>query len=71
MLALQQYGSSDEEEGNKQQEDGNALHLKPLSRDNEYSLQNQIQICATPLVLPTVSTPKYITKKKQLVVINE
>ncbi|KAJ8972685.1 hypothetical protein NQ317_001705 [Molorchus minor] len=48
MLALQQYGeSSDEEKDNK-------LEIAEQPKQNsEYSIKNQIAICATPTVLPT------------------
>lgn len=54
MLALQEYGSSDEEGQGKNTENVDKLHLKPLATDNELSVKNQLQVCAAPLVLPTV-----------------
>lgn len=59
MLALQNYGSSDEEmdsnESSKTQSEEHSEHLKPITPENaEYSLQNSLQICAAPIVVPTV-----------------
>ena len=57
MLALQQYGSSDEEtpnDDNKPQEEA-TTHLLPISPETtEFSVKSSLQICAAPLVLPTV-----------------
>lgn len=56
MLALQQYGSSDDEnEGTTNEKTNQALHLIPVDADSKYSVQKSLQICAAPLVLPTVS----------------
>ncbi|XP_018564939.1 pre-mRNA-processing factor 17 [Anoplophora glabripennis] len=58
MLALQQYASSsDEESDDKNEEDGSQTKveiLKPISEsDSQFSLKNQLTICAAPTVLPT------------------
>lgn len=58
MLALQQYGSSDEEHENDEEKDESpskeSYDLK--SEENaEYSVKSQLKICAAPLVVPTVS----------------
>lgn len=51
MLALQQYNSDDEQnEGDKE---ANSSPNNEVSRD--YSIMSSLQICAAPVVLPTVS----------------
>lgn len=50
MIALQQYGSSDDEHDSEER--------LPESTDataSKFSFKNQLQICAAPIVLPTVS----------------
>lgn len=59
MLALQQYGSSDEDhedeiENSQENDSSDAIHLKPVENE-EFSVKSQLQICAAPLVVPTVS----------------
>lgn len=60
MLALLQYGSSDEDndaEKNREIAETTSVdpeHLKPIE-NTEYSVKTQLQICAAPLVVPTVS----------------
>lgn len=59
MLSIQNYGSSSEDEGdsnteNAKQHSNESLltHLKPV--DPELSVGKKIQICAAPIVMPTV-----------------
>lgn len=59
MLNIRNYGSSSEDEGESNAEDAkqhsNELlltHLKPI--DRELSVGKSIQICAAPVVMPTV-----------------
>lgn len=56
MLSLQEYGSSDEDEkqGSPEAAANSDLHLKPIE-DPQFSIKSQLQICAAPVVLPTVS----------------
>ncbi|KAJ8922907.1 hypothetical protein NQ315_001449 [Exocentrus adspersus] len=54
MLALQQYASSSDEEDVHSDKDTEAEHLKPIPETNsQYSVKNQLAICAAPVVLPT------------------
>lgn len=60
MLNIQNYGSSSEDEGDTETEttqqhsnEGLLTHLKPV--DPGLSLAKKMQICAAPLVMPTVS----------------
>lgn len=58
MLALQEYGSSDEENDKSDRLNAKTAehleHLKALDPEKlEYSIQNQLQICAAPIVVPT------------------
>lgn len=58
MLALQAYESSDEDtNGETNNEENNESHLCDASKlvDSEYSVKKQLQVCAAPVVLPTVS----------------
>lgn len=65
MLALLQYGSSDEDnayEDKHETEESISTepnHLEPIE-NTEYSIKSQLQICAAPLVVPTVSLVKII-----------
>lgn len=59
MLSIQNYGSSSEDDGDSYAEDAkqhsNELllsHLKPV--DPEVSVGKKMQICAAPIVMPTV-----------------
>lgn len=59
MLSIQNYGSSSEDEGDDNTEDAKQhsnesllTHLKPV--DPELSVGKKIQICAAPIVMPTV-----------------
>lgn len=59
MLSIQNYGSSSEDEGDINAEDAKQhnnepllTHLKPV--DPELSEGKKIQICAAPIVMPTV-----------------
>lgn len=55
MLALQGYGSSDDEgNGTKEIATESSISLDPDIKP-EFSVQKQIQICAAPVVVPTVS----------------
>lgn len=57
MLALQEYASSSDDENVKENSeekvDNEDNHLKPIENP-EYSIKKQLQICAAPLVVPTV-----------------
>lgn len=60
MLNIQNYGSSSEDDGDndtesiKQHSNESLLtHLKPV--DPSLSLAKSMQICAAPVVMPTVS----------------
>lgn len=50
MIALQQYGSSDDE--NEAGE--SSIQSTSIAGPSEFSIKNQLQICAAPIVLPTV-----------------
>lgn len=65
MLSIQNYGSSSEDEGDcsakdaKQHSNESLLtHLKPV--DPELSVGKKMQICAAPIVMPTVRSKFYI-----------
>ncbi|XP_049856410.1 pre-mRNA-processing factor 17 isoform X1 [Schistocerca gregaria] len=64
MLELLQYGSSDDDDaGTKTANDDANIHLKPLAPGTSImSLQNKMQICAAPDVVPmgTVDTLRHI-----------
>lgn len=64
MLALQSYASSSEDEASEESDASNVEarkledaenfdHLKP-PEDSEFSVKKQLEVCATPVVLPTV-----------------
>lgn len=64
MLALQEYASSSDDENSfvEKVEDSEpesksegSDHLKPVE-NAEFSIKSQLQICAAPLVVPTVSS---------------
>jgi hypothetical protein len=59
MFHLQQYISSDEEENSVNSSsdfEGITLHLEPLGYGKSVaSLQNKMQVCSAPDVVPTVS----------------
>lgn len=65
MLALQEYASSSDDENvsNDNEDTKNveteANHLKPIENP-EFSVKKQLQICAAPLVVPTVSKNKNV-----------
>ena len=52
MLALQQYNSSDDEQN---EEDKEAKSASNVEASSEYSIISSLQVCAAPVVLPTVS----------------
>lgn len=57
MLELQQYGSSDDDEteGIKVSPEDVTSHLKPLGSGNSIiTLQNKMQVCLAPAVVPMV-----------------
>lgn len=54
MLALQGYGNSDDEGNGKEIARESTILLNPDIKP-EFSIQKQIQICAAPVVVPTVS----------------
>lgn len=61
MLNIQNYGSSSEDEGDNETEaikgqsnESLLTHLKPV--DSNFSVAKSMQICAAPVVMPTVST---------------
>jgi hypothetical protein len=57
MLHLQEYGSSDDnsDNGGSNLEDVTS-HLKPLGPGKSITvLQNNMQVCSAPAVVPTVS----------------
>jgi hypothetical protein len=61
MLHLQEYGSSDDnsDSGGSNLEDI-ASHLKPLGPGKSITiLQNKMQVCSAPTVVPTVSLESY------------
>lgn len=63
MLALQAYESSDEDtNGEAINEENNESHMCDASKlvDSEYSVKKQLQVCAAPVVLPTVSQFFYV-----------
>lgn len=60
MLNIQNYGSSSEDEGDNDTEVAKEhsnekllAHLKPV--DKNFSVAKSMQICAAPVVMPTVS----------------
>lgn len=58
MLNIKNYGSSSEDEGGddtakEHSNEGLLTHLKPV--DPSLSLAKKMEICAAPVVLPTVS----------------
>ena len=58
MFALQQYGSSDDDELSDKESklDDITSHLKPLGPGKSIAtLQNKMQVCSAPNVVPTVS----------------
>lgn len=69
MLNIQHYGSSSEDEGDGEtsaveiQHSNEHLltHLKPV--DSNFSVAKNMQICAAPLVMPTVSKIITFTRK--------
>lgn len=69
MLNLQNYGSSSEEEiddNNVELGQNNEKllnHLKPV--DPKLSVANKIVVCATPAVMPTVSTLSIVSMISQ------
>jgi hypothetical protein len=62
MLHLQEYGSSDDDNsdnGGSSLEDITS-HLKPLGPGKSITiLQNKMQVCSAPTVVPTVSLEAY------------
>lgn len=64
MLALQEYASSsDDENSSSPQPSENSQdeteHLKPIENP-EFSVKSQLQVCAAPLVVPTVSQNNHL-----------
>jgi hypothetical protein len=59
MIHLQQYGSSDEDgnsDNSRNDFEDITSHLKPLGYGKSIaSLQNKMQVCSAPDVVPTVS----------------
>lgn len=51
MIALQQYGSSDEDNDTS----GSSIEDTSTREPFEFSIKNQLQICSAPVVLPTVT----------------
>lgn len=80
MLALQTYASSDDEVSSEEQETSETTDtesqkfpetskceaMEPYKppENSEFSVKNQLQVCAAPLVVPTVSVSHYILNKK-------
>lgn len=66
MLSLQDYGSSSsDEESNSAETNAQSLsdiHLKPVE-NSEFSVKKQLQVCAAPVVLPTVSIKTILYKQ--------
>lgn len=73
MLALQNYTSSDDEDSSdeqsstsemppKRQENIETADVAPYKppENSEFSVRNQLEVCAAPLVLPTVSVIEFI-----------
>lgn len=67
MLNIRSYGSSSEDEGDnesevvKQHSNENLLtHLKPV--DPSLSVAKTMQVCAAPVVMPTVSILSFISR---------
>lgn len=72
MLALQSYASSDDSDSSDEQKIGSSgseelpqgrecqalEHYKP-PENSEFSVKNQLEVCAAPLVLPSVSHKSY------------
>lgn len=64
MLALQNYASSDDDDEENPKSQEKLTPYKP-SENSEFSIKKQLEVCAAPLVLPTVSRlffciiPKY------------
>lgn len=68
MLNIQNYGSSSEDEGDNDKEvvsehsnEKLLTHLKPV--DQNFSVAKSMQICAAPVVMPTVSLHSSYTLK--------
>lgn len=64
MLSIQNYGSSSEDEDDKDTEsvakhsnESLLTHLKPV--DSSLSVAKTLQICAAPVVMPTVSIIRF------------
>jgi hypothetical protein len=56
MLHLLQYGGSDDEGSADDRDDEITSHLKPLGSGKSIAaLQNKMQVCSAPDVVPTVS----------------
>lgn len=53
MLALQQYGSSDEEDNSVKVASTPEIPKVTEEINPEYSVQKQLQVCATPVVFPS------------------
>lgn len=64
MLALQAYASSSDDEStegehtDKNESETEVNHLTPINNP-EFSVKSQLQICAAPLVVPTVGKKCY------------
>lgn len=62
MLQLQEYGSSDDDisDNGGSNFDDITSHLKPLGPGKSITtLQNKMQVCSAPTVVPTVSLERY------------
>lgn len=65
MLALQSYASSDDDDDSSEEQNTATISQQPVSTEilpykppenSEYSIKRQLEVCAAPVVLPTVST---------------